>query len=258
MEGSNDRKIVKRPVMSFFYGSEPGGFSKKNGRWVAYGMTKQILDILKDRQKNGQLSASINIYAGAKKLAKAIFKTIGGMVPRAKEVRDRLRQLAKLCAKENKPLRWTTPLGLPVQNRYHLPEIETIRTPLNRRYRRTNVVVDDKEDIDGEKAVNSVAANFVHSVDAAHLQLVALAAAKEGISMVSVHDCFGCLAPHAKRFNEIIREQFVWLHEHDLLAEVWESARRDLSAASKKRLPPIPERGNLELEQVLESYFAFS
>jgi DNA-directed RNA polymerase len=87
------------------------------------------------------------------------------------------------------------------------------------------------------------------------LQLVALAAAKEGISMVSVHDCFGCLAPRAERFKEIIGEQFRKLHESYLLAEVWESARQDLSAAAKKKLPPIPERGNVELEPW---YFAFS
>ena len=30
---SFDRTIVKRPVMTYFYGSDPGGFTKKNGRW---------------------------------------------------------------------------------------------------------------------------------------------------------------------------------------------------------------------------------
>jgi DNA-directed RNA polymerase, mitochondrial len=127
------------------------------------------------------------------------------------------------------------------------------------RSRRTKLVVRDKEDILEKKAVNAVAANFVHSVDAAHLQPVALAAAKEGISMVSVHDCFGCLAPHARRFNEIIREQFVRLHtRNNLLVGVWASARRDLSAAGRKKLPPPPKIGDLELEQVLNSYHAFA
>jgi DNA-directed RNA polymerase, mitochondrial len=261
MEGPFDRALVKRSVMSFFYGSEPGRFSKnKSGRWVAHGMTKQVYDILKDRKMPQHIdcqswSTNAKLIArrmfeqmAAKLLADEINKAIENMVPRAKEVRDRLQQLAKLCAKENKPLRWTTPLGLPVHNRYHLPETEIISVTLNGRRRRVKLVVDDKEGIDKKKAINAVAANFVHSLDAAHLQSIALGAAEEGISMVSVHDCFGCLAPRAKRFKEIICERFVRLHKPYLLARVWESARQDLSAAGKEKLPPLPERGDHELE----------
>jgi DNA-directed RNA polymerase len=62
--------------------------------------------------------------------------------------------------------------------------------------------------------------------------------------------------PCAKRFNEIIREQFVRLYERDLLAEVWKSAKRDLPRGLE--LPPLRERGSLELEQVLNSYHAFA
>jgi DNA-directed RNA polymerase, mitochondrial len=261
MEGPFDRALVKRSVMSFFYGSEPGRFSKnKSGRWVAHGMTKQVYDVLKEREMPHHIdrqswSTNAKLIArrmfeqmAAKLLADEIYKAIEHMVPRAKEVRDRLQQLVELCAEENKPLRWTTPLGLPVQNRYHLPEIEIISVTLNGRRRRAKLVVDDKEGIDKKKAVNAVAANFVHSLDAAHLQSIALAAREERISMVSVHDCFGCLAPRAKRFKEIICEQFIRLQEPYLLAGVWESARRDLSAAGRKKLPPLPVRGDAELE----------
>ena len=47
MEGPFDRKIVKQPAMSYFYGSRAGGFVKdKRGRWQPYGMTKQIIGVL--------------------------------------------------------------------------------------------------------------------------------------------------------------------------------------------------------------------
>ena len=91
----------------------------------------------------------------------------------------------------------------------------------------------------------------------AHLQMVAIAAAAENIAMVSVHDSFGCLAPHAQRFNEIIREQFVRLHtQHDLLGAVLESARRTLPRGVE--LPALPEKGTLDPGQVLSSFFAFA
>jgi len=49
--------------------------------------------------------------------------------------------------------------------------------------------------IDEEKSADGVAANRVHACDAAHLLLVASAAAVEGIRQIAtVHDSFGCLA----------------------------------------------------------------
>lgn len=74
--------------------------------------------------------------------------------------------------------------------------------------------------------------------------------------MVSVHDCFGTIAPHAKRLNEIIREQFRRLHKrHNLLNDVRESARRDLPKSTELPLPP--EIGDLELDEILSSFHAF-
>jgi hypothetical protein len=62
--------------------------------------------------------------------------------------------------------------------------------------------------IDKEKSANGVAPNFVRACDAAHLQLVANAAAVEGIRQIAtVHDSFGCLASQARRINQMIREQ---------------------------------------------------
>jgi DNA-directed RNA polymerase len=72
--------------------------------------------------------------------------------------------------------------------------------------------------------------------------------------MVAVHDCFGCIAPHAKRLKEILGEQFERLHDHDLLAGVLESVR---AAVPKNiKLPPLPKRGNLKLG-VRKNYNAF-
>jgi DNA-directed RNA polymerase len=247
LEHPFDRKLVKQPSMSYFYGSRPGGFAKnKRGRWQSYGMTKQIIDVLKDRGKPSE---------GAKELAHTINRVIEDMVPPAKEVRAFLEESTSLYADNGKPLRWNV-LGLPVINCYCVPEIKNITVKLNGRRRSVKFAIGDKEDIAEGKAVNSVTANFVHSVDAAHLRLVALAATKEGIRMVSVHDCFGCLAPRAERFKSIIHEQLVELHtRHNLLAGVWASAKRDLPKSVK--LPSLPKVGLLNIEEALASHHAF-
>jgi DNA-directed RNA polymerase len=116
--------------------------------------------------------------------------------------------------------------------------------------------VGDKNDIDKAGAAQSVTANFVHSADAAHLQMVALDAAAAGIDLAAIHDCWGCVAPDALMLNYIIREAFYHLHSaHDLLAWVLGSARRDLPPGTE--LPPLPERGNLDLRLIRDSYHAF-
>ena len=175
------RKYVKRPAMSYFYGARAGGFAKdKKGEWQPFGMTEQVIDAG---------------YTGpAKKLAEAIFNCIEKMLPRPKAVRDWLEKHAQSTAK---PLRWTTPLGLPVINIYQSPQIKNHSVLVNGRRRSVKLVIGDKDGINKEKAANSITANFVHSADAAHLQLVALVAAESGINMVSVHDCFGTIAPDA-------------------------------------------------------------
>ena len=45
LEHPFDRKRVKQPSMSYFYGARAGGFQKdRAGRWKPYGMTKQVID----------------------------------------------------------------------------------------------------------------------------------------------------------------------------------------------------------------------
>lgn len=82
----------------------------------------------------------------------------------------------------------------------------------------------------------------------------------EGItSLATVHDSFGCLPSQAKRFREIIREQFVKMYQdYDVLAEVFERARADLK--DKTLLPETPSKwyGTLNIEDVLDAEYEFA
>jgi hypothetical protein len=65
------------------------------------------------------------------------------------------------------------------------------------------------------------------------------------------------LAPHAARLNEIIRERFISLHKrHNWLTGVLVSAKRDLPKNTK--LPTSPPLGDLDIDQVVKSFHAFS
>jgi DNA-directed RNA polymerase, mitochondrial len=233
-----DRKRIKQPAMSYFYGARPGGFQKsKRGKWKPYGMTKQVIDAGFPANK-------------AKKLAHLIYNAVEDTLSRPKAVRDWLESLAESAAKSGKPPRWTTPLGLPVLSIYQPAEVKNLSVWVNGRKRSTKLTIGDKDGIKKKKTKDAITANFVHSIDAAHLHLVALVAAKEGISMVSVHDCFGTIAPDAERLNHIIRGQFIQLHKrHNWL--------NNILASTKTDIPPFSNTGTFDLEQVRGSFFAY-
>jgi DNA-directed RNA polymerase, mitochondrial len=169
------------------------------------------------------------------------------------------------CWGTPKPLRWTSPAGVPFINQYNKPFTKTVKLWLHNRGIRvryaTRLVAAELPKIDKKEAVKGAAPNFVHACDAAHLMLTVNAAVTEGItSIVTVHDSFGCLASRAERFRKIIREQFVRMYEeHNVLAEVLKQTRESLSEPNAKHpLPALPPKGALDLKQALDAEFAFA
>jgi DNA-directed RNA polymerase len=94
-------------------------------------------------------------------------------------------------------------------------------------------------------------------------------AVDEGITdIATVHDSFGCLACDAPRFIQIIRETLLRMYtHHDVLAELYESAKADLSPAGQERLqnelqkrgfdgPPL--KGELDITEILHARYAFA
>jgi DNA-directed RNA polymerase, mitochondrial len=233
MLGPDDRKIVKAPSCRHFYGSKHGGFAK-NGK--PYGMTKAVCEVLDDEP--------FASHEGADLLAEAVEKAIETLAPCAKGVREFLEALVREYAKYGMEFRWTTPLGLHVLNSYFKPKKKKIAVVVNGKKRYPRIIDgDDTDKPRKKKAVQAVSPNFVHSVDACHMQMVVLAAAAEGIPLMVVHDCFSTIAPYAGRLKQIINEQFIKLHEHDLLGDILKRAKRDLPKSAV--LPELPKRGSL-------------
>ena len=188
--------------MSYFYGASAGGFAKDN--------KGQLAPVWHDKAGNrGGLQPGTQ-----RNWLDAIFNCIEDMLPRPKGG-ARLarapcqswpqRRISRCAGQRRSDCRSSTSISRQISRTFPLW--------LNGRRRSTKLAVGDKDGINKKKAENAITANFVHSADAAHLQLVALAAAKEGINMVSVHDCFGTIAPDAGRLNDIIRDQFIDLHK---------------------------------------------
>jgi DNA-directed RNA polymerase len=256
------RKVFKRNVMTFAYSSKKFGMAKQHDEDT---LDELEFDVLSGKYEEHPFEA----YAGhgpdtpsaaARYIAAHTYREIEAVVPNPAGAMVFLQSCARALAHEGKPMTWVTPTGLPWVNRYHKPVVRRIRLWCHDRGATLKIADGYQKEIDKEKAASGVAPNLVHACDAAHLQLTVNAAVREGITAIAtVHDSFGCLASRARRFNEIIREQFVAMYEqHDVLTQVRDQAFCDLTSHNQHRLPDVPHRGPLDLKEVLNAPYAFA
>lgn len=257
-----DRKLVKRNVMTFSYASKEFGMSEQHFEDT---MAPQELKLLKKEIDHHPFGDDEDEWRlAARYLAKRVLAAIKEVVKLPAKAMEFMQTLAKIMAHEGKPLRWVTPTGVTCINRYHESTTQRVELFVYDKgvKKRTELTIATglEKPIAKDKAAAGIAANLTHSMDASHLLLSVGAAADEGITdIATVHDSFGCLACDADRFLHIIRDTLRKMYaDHDILAELLESARADLTPASHEKLPELPEKGTLDLGELLNARYAFA
>ncbi len=230
--GKIDRSIVKKPVMTTPYGVTPEGI-KRQMKLAArqHAPTTQALIYLRDKARI------------------ALSEAMSG--PTA--VKEWLQLVARILAKEDQPLIWTAPSGFRVMQDYRKPLFKRLTTKtFTVRY---FLPVSEDRPINRRKQELGVIANFVHSMDAAHLVKVVNKLNSEGVSHVSViHDSFGVHARHVQTMNKVIREEFRDIYKKPILdLFLWEQIDR-----TGIDLPRFDAYGSLDIDDVLDSDYFFS
>jgi DNA-directed RNA polymerase len=231
------RALFKPPVMTFSYGV------------TAAGVRAQIVEAYKEEFGLHEPHPWHVDYL-AKKIIEANKEILRG--PDA--VMEFIRSLAELEAWRNLPLKWITPSGLPViSNRCYEPNIKTVELKLHGRRVEYEVADGRKDKIDPDDAVNDAPANFVHSMDAAHLVLSVNTAVEDGITDIAVvHDCYGSLAPQVERFQYIVRVALYAMYElHDVLGALRDGCGPLIGHT-------LPERGKLDLSKICKANYPFT
>ena len=123
-----------------------------------------------------------------------------------------------------------------------------------------NIRTKPKGTIDKIKQRNAAAPNFIHSLDASHLMFTVLAGIEDNIEdYLLIHDSFATHMADTERFFYLIREQFVAMYEHfDVMQDLHDTTFEQLSPAGRSNIVETPERGELNINQVLESSYAFA
>jgi DNA-directed RNA polymerase len=206
MSGLVDRKLIKRPVMTYPYGTN------------VYGITDTLRDELPSTP------SAPNLKKMYRYLAQTIWDAMVSTVKGAHEVMLFLQETARAQLNhENAPLVWVTPLGFPVIQVYSNYPHRQINTELAGCAIYPSVYF-DTPGVMKHRHVNGVAPNFVHSLDATALMMTVNAAVKAGITEFGmVHDSYATLAADAGILADHIRVQFHRLYtEFSPLQMFWQ------------------------------------
>lgn len=240
LEHGISRKAVKRAVMT-----TPYGVTERTA-------TEYIIDDYL-RENLGPTFDPKEYHRAAVLLMSAVWPAIGDVVVKGREAMDWLKKSARTIMKDKvnvqETIQWQTPSGFPACQDYFAAEVHRINTLLHGPVKIRVLSETDTPDV--TRHASGLAPNFVHSLDAAHLHLTTADAAKHGIkALAMIHDDYGTHAADAELLFNAIRKQFVAMY-----------LAFDPAQAFADKYPMIdapPEKGSLDIMEVLESDFFFS
>lgn len=241
-QGKIDRTITKRAVMTSPYGAKKFGFKD------------QLLQELKKRGED-YLGQADN-YTACIYLAEKLWEAIGQVVIAARDAMEWLQEVAKVVSEADIPLRWTTPIGFKARQEYLKVSTKRVCTFWGST-RVELTLATDTDKMDSRKQANGIAPNFVHSMDGSHLMKTVLACKAQGITdFAMIHDSFGTHACNSDILAVTLRDTFVEQYSGDVLEAFRTEVVSQLSEELQAKLPPVPLKGNLDLEAVkLSKYF---
>ena len=243
------RDLAKAPTMTISYGSTATGRQRALRAW------------LRDRTGGGgsEFLDEFGLFESVRYIEPLIAAAIRGTVQSAGVGMRFLQECASAVARVGLDLRWTTPTGFVVYQITRKPERAKVRS---RCHGTTDwpgelkiTLMEPGPVPDVRAARQSVAPNFIHSLDASHLVLAVLAAE---VPLAVIHDAVRVRPCDAPRIQRALLEGFVELYSVDRLAMFRDELVAQAARCGRQIRPPaLPQYGDLKPEEVLEALFAF-
>ena len=259
-----DRKLTKRPVMIKPYsGTRKGaiGYVQEYYEdWMAENPDVQ-LPIMKSTKYEDEKTGKTRFKGGLR----GFYNYIGGLiwqeveravVAATKAMKWLKKHGRKITKETGRKIRWSVPFtGFKVcQAKYNTESLE-IASYIFGRARITAQKY--TEELKESGMGSSIAPNFVHSLDAAHMLATVCAAHDAGITHFAlVHDSFGVPTHQSNEFAFYIRDEFYKLYtEREVLEDFREQQIHNNPEVDFDKLPPM---GKLNRADVYKSKFMFS
>lgn len=257
------RKVTKRSVMTLAYGSKE------------YGFADQVYeDIVMPAIDSGSGAMFTEPSQASRFMAKMIWEAVSVTVVAAVDAMKWLQGAAKLLAAEVKdkktgeilkpclPVHWVTPDGFPVWQEYRKKDTTRLNLMFLGSFNlQPTVNKGTKKELDKHKQESGISPNFVHSQDGSHLRkTVVHTHRKYGVmSFAVIHDSFGTIPADAEYLFRGVRETMVETYrDNDVLLDFYEQFECQLHESQRDKLPELPKKGKLNIEDILSSDFAFA
>ena len=249
-----NRKLTKRPVMVLPYGGTMLSCREYIGEYLTDNYSPNFVW---QHFGTGENPTDCN-YKVSLWLSKYLWESIQETLQAATVGMAYLRKLSRILTSRKMYIEWLTPAGLLVRQAYPTRKQKEVKTELYGSIIKVRVNIDDDSMLDSQRQVNGICPNFIHSLDAACLMLYLNKCKEAGIdSILSVHDCYGTHASDTEKSARFLREAFVEIYRQPIL----ENFTTDILAATdieETELPEIPEKGSLDIEEVLNSDYFFN
>ncbi len=108
---------------------------------------------------------------------------------------------AHKISKNNRPVQWISPIGLPCIQPYIEEQYKVVKGV------KIPIFNNKSHNVNKRKQMNAFPPNFVHSLDASHMMLTASRCIKEDINFVAVHDSYWCHNCDVDRMNVLLKEE---------------------------------------------------
>lgn len=260
--GLVNRKLTKRPTMTFSYGSKPYGFQDQLLNYLQSDLGKDTQDSQKEWEKiklhftDGEDAIVIDAAA---LMAQLIWHSLHEVVVAAFEAMAWFQAAARCVTKSGNPVQWSVPAtGFPVRQEYFIKNKKQIETMLAGKVIQP-VYYLDSPDLDANKQANAISPNIVHSLDAAALELTVCQAMDDGVEAFAViHDSYGTVPGDMSVLAQATRHSFVKLYSsHDVIEELRQQFLAQSPSDGNHILPDPPTKGTLDIGQVLSSLYFF-
>ncbi len=236
--------------------------TKRQAMVLVYGSTKQsckeyTIEWFQDMLiRRGVKNPFEEIFKPCIYLSDLIWDSIGDVVTSARVGMDWLREVARICTRHNINPMWTSPSGFLVKQLYEKQGSYEVKTSIGDKIRRHRLQF-GRGEASPRKNINGICPNYVHSLDAALKNKTVNLCAASGVSQFAmVHDSYGTTAHKSGVMATAVREMTVEMFEDDLLELFRNEIRMQLPVGVE--LPDVPERGSLDIRNVLESDYYFA
>jgi DNA-directed RNA polymerase len=220
--GKVTRKITKRNVMTKLYGATMPGMRDQ--------VEKELQGLDTKDSRYLDLPEGMDNYRAAGYIARKNEQAMASIVKKAAEGMTFVQSVAKLLAQDQKGIRWTSPIGLDIEQYYprrdklrihtYWASIDVTRQTYahvseQRKKGRMDLSITypaPELGVMAKKAENSIAPNYIHSMDASHLMFISLLWDED---FTPVHDSFGTHASDVPALHKVVRESFILMYRNE-------------------------------------------